>query len=218
MTSKRQSAAEAVGGIVALGGYLVFTMAVLGLHALRPDLEPTTVALSYYVHGPHGALLTLALVSLGAGSLALGLVLRAALVGRGARVVRWGVWLWGASVVAAAAFPADPMGQWSRPSLPGMIHGAVAMVGFLALPVAALALARASQEDARWQGAAGHLTPLACACVVALLVFFASLWPTLGAERPPVLLGLSERVLLVVYVTWLSASAVRALRLAGARA
>jgi hypothetical protein len=52
---------------------------------------------------------------------------------------------------------------------------------------------------------------------VSLLVFLASLWPTLGEDRPPVLLGLSERVPLTVYLTWLSASAVRAVRLAGAR-
>jgi hypothetical protein len=34
-------------------------------------------------------------------------------------------------------------------------------------------------------------------------LFVASLWPTLGADRPPVLLGLSERVLLAAYVVWL---------------
>jgi hypothetical protein len=35
-----------------------------------------------------------------------------------------------------------------------------------------------------------------------LFLFVASLCPTLGAERPPFLLGLSERVLLA-YVVWL---------------
>ena len=38
-------------------------------------------------------------------------------------------------------------------------------------------------------------------------LFTASLWPTLGAERPPVLLGLSERFLLAAYVAWLWAAA-----------
>ena len=145
-------------GIGALCGFLGFSLFVLALHVVRPELQITTVAVSYYVHGPHGGWLTVALVCLGLGSLALTLLLRRTLHVRGAGLVRWSVGLWSICVLLAAAFPADPSGRWSEPPAPaGLIHGVAALVGFLALPLAALALAWGLGGDPDWREAGKHL-------------------------------------------------------------
>jgi hypothetical protein len=203
-------------GIGALCGFLGFALVVVGLHVARPDLSAATVAVSYYVHGPYGGWLTVGLTSLGLGSLALALLLRRTLHARGAVFVQGGVGLWGVCVLLAAVFPADPMGRWTEPpSAAGLIHGVAALIGFLALPLAALALARGLRDDQDWGEAGAHLVPLGILCAVSLLAFLTSLWPTLGANRPPVLLGLTERVLLAANLAWLMTSALRGLRIAG---
>jgi hypothetical protein len=182
-------------GRVAKGGCLLFVLAVIALHAAQPDLSPLTDAVSYYVHGRHGALLTVALGALGLGSLGLSALLS---VARAGRAVSGGVALWGSCLLLGAVFPADPRGSWSGPpSGAGLVHATAAMVGFLALPSAAIARAVRSRAQ----------VALALCAAASLALFAASLWPTLGAERPPVLLGLSERFLLATYVAWLWATA-----------
>jgi hypothetical protein len=209
---------EAGLGVGALFGCGGFAVAVLVLHVLQPDLSPMTEAVSYYVHGAGGALLTAGLVSLGLGSLALAALLARTYRGAHHRIVSLGVGLWGLCALAAAAFPADPRGSWSGPpSLAGIVHGAAALLGFLALPAAALALLRGLGEDPRCRAARAYLVPLGVLCPLALGAFFLSLWPTLGAERPPVLLGLTERALLAAYLAWLAASAHHGMRVRAGR-
>ena len=171
---------------VAKGGCVVFAAAVTVLHAAQPALSPARDAVSFYVHGRLGVLLTLGLAALGFGSLAL-----SALWGG---TVRWAVRTWGACLLLGAVCAADPPGRWHQPPSPaGLVHASAAMVGFLALPVAAVALARRERRT----------VVSALATVVSLALFAASLWPTIGADRPPVLLGLWERVLLLAYVAWM---------------
>ncbi len=215
MRDGTQGSAGIGWGIAALIGCAGFVLAVGALHHVQPELRPATEAVSYYVHGPHGGWLTVGLLSLGLGSLALAILLAGTCRGRGARFVPWGVGLWGACVIAGALFPADPRGRWSEPpSLAGIIHGGAALAGFVALPLAALALGRGLRDDARWRSAGARLIVLGGVCLLSLLAFFASLWPALGGDGPPILLGLTERVLLAAYVAWLSASAIRGMRVA----
>ena len=125
-------------GRVAKGGCVLFVVAVLGLHAAQPELSPLTDAVSYYAHGRHGALLTVGLAALGVGSLGLSALLSCARAGRAAS---GGVALWGACLACCweRSSPADPRGSWSGPpSGAGLVHATAAMVGFLALPCAAI--------------------------------------------------------------------------------
>jgi hypothetical protein len=174
---------------VARGGCVVFAWAVAGLHAAQPELSAARDAVSFYVHGRLGVLLTLGLAALGVAALAL-----SALLAPAGRAARWSVGTWGACLLAGAVFAADPPGRWHEPpSFAGLVHAAAAMAGFLALPVGALALARRKPRT----------TASALSTVASLGLFAASLWPTIGAERPPVLLGLAERVLLAAYIGWM---------------
>jgi hypothetical protein len=49
---------------------------------------------------------------------------------------------------------------------------------------------------------------LAVATAVSLIVFYASLMPVFIRPGPPILLGLSERILLGLYLVWLAAVAI----------
>ena len=193
-------------GVVA--GLAIFTLTTLALHVLQPALSPRNEAVSYYVHGNYGWLLTIGLIALGTASLVLTAALRSATGGPGARAGRWLLGIWSVGVLLGGVFPADPAGNWNGPpSAAGMIHGSAAMVAFLALPAGALFLARGFRRDSRWKEVAQLLFGLAVATAVSLVVFFASLIPVFIRPGPPILLGLSERILLGLYVVWLAAVA-----------
>lgn len=195
--------------IAVLSGLAIFVATTFMLHFLQPTQSPRDDAVSYYVHGNQGWLLTIGLIALGMVSLVLSLALAAPTEGPGARPGRWLLGTWSVGVLLGGVFPADPPGNWSAlPSVAGMIHGNAAMVAFLALPAGALFLARSFRRDPRWKEAARLLFGLAVATAVSLGLFFASLMPVFIRPGPPILLGLSERVLLALYVAWLSAVAI----------
>jgi hypothetical protein len=182
--------------IVCNAGVAGFAVAAVAIHFIQPQMNPLHDALSYYMNGRLGWLLGAALTALGAGSLALA----GALPPAASRIGRWGLMLWGAGAIIGGIFPPDPMGQWDKPpSISGMVHGGAAMIAFLAFPVAAIALSRPSSRQPL-------LTATAIACAATLLVFFAALAPVFS-DRPPVLLGLVERVLLAFYLIWLAMAA-----------
>jgi hypothetical protein len=192
-------------GFMALAGVATFVLAVGALHVLQPDLSPRDEAVSYYVHGPFGWLLTVGLLALGLGSLALVAGLGPFAAGRRGRIGRVLLAVWALGVLLGAAFAADPRGQWDEPpSLAGTIHGNAALLAFLALPVAAVLLGGVLRRDERWH--AGLLGGLAVAAVVSLLLFAASLVPVFVRPGPPILLGASERLLLGCYAAWLAAA------------
>jgi hypothetical protein len=95
-------------------------------------------------------------------------------------------------------FPADPPGRWDQPSVSDMVHGTAALVAFAAFPVAALMLSRAVPRGRPVAIGSAALT-------VAFAVFLADVMdgPSLGAGGAPTLLGLVERVLIAVNLTWL---------------
>jgi len=194
---------------VAVSGVAVFALAILALHFLQPALSPRDEAVSYYVHGRHGWLLTIGLIALGTGSLALTAALVRATDGSAARAGRWLIGVWTVGVLLGGVFPADPAGNWSAPpSVAGMIHGNAAMVAFLALPIGALLLARSFRHNPEWKNRSGLLLGLAVATAVSLIAFYASLMPVFIRPGPPILLGLSERILLGLYAAWLAAVAI----------
>jgi hypothetical membrane protein len=196
---------ERLGGVSGVAGVGVFVASVAVLHFLQPELSPWDVAISDYVHGAYGWLLTLGLVAVGVGSLLLVVGLARGVHGRWASAGRLLVLLWALGQLLAGIFPTDSTRHWSEPpSFSGIVHGNAALLAFLALPAGALILLRSFRDDPRWQASARGLLALAVASLITLVLFGASLAPALVRHGLPVLLGLTERLMLAVYAAWLT--------------
>jgi hypothetical protein len=105
--------------------------------------------------------------------------------------------------------------MYTNPSAVGLIHENAARVSFIALPIAALLLSHGLRRAPEWRRSTGVLYLLAVMIVVSLIVFFTSLLPISDSLSPPILFGLTERMLLVAYAAWLCAAAIGLLRLSG---
>jgi hypothetical protein len=215
-TKQRRQAYILPEGLMAyacLSGNGCFVVAVLALHLLQPELSPLNYAVSYYVHGAQGWLFTAGLLAWGLGSAALflGLAWSIRIHSRIRGRIRAGVGLsalavWSAGVLATGMFRADP---WNKPpSATGLIHENAARVAFVALPLAALLLSHGLRRAPEWGRIAGVLRLFAVLILISQLVFFASLLPISDSFSPPVLFGLTERLLLATYAAWLCAAAV----------
>src|SRR5262245_24268168 len=129
--SSPHSSENAIRPLSSLGmaGCLVFIAGVTALHALQPELSPLSDAVSYYVHGPYGWLVTLSLIALGIGSLAITIALARSAHQPHSRVGLVALALWSLGALLGGVFPADPMGTWDQPpSISGSIHGVSAMI------------------------------------------------------------------------------------------
>jgi hypothetical membrane protein len=204
---------RAMLGAFALAGIGCFVITALALHRLQPGLSPLDQAVSYYVHGPHGWLLTVGLIGLGLGSLALTVGITLTERGPGMWAGRCFLGIWSVCVMLGGIFAADPPGHWDKPpSTSGMIHGGVAIPAFLALPIAAWLLSRSFRHDVGWTRLSAVSFTLTAAMVASLIAFALSLAPVFVTDGPPRLLGLTERILLAVNSVWLCVIAFALLR------
>jgi hypothetical protein len=187
-----------------IGGVGVFFLSATLMHWIQPDLSPVDDAVSYYMNGPFGWILGLGLVSIGLASLAELAAIRQ-VVGVSS-AAKWGsicLVIWGAGCVIGGIFPPDPRGHWGEPpSIAGLIHANVAIAAFLAFPAGSILLSGPLQESTRTR----HLRPLAYVSAISLAAFIVSLAPVFSHHAPR-WLGLSERVVLIAYLSWLVAAA-----------
>lgn len=199
-----------------LAGIALCTGLVLALHVLAPDPGPAHTMISNYALGGYRPLFDLGVLALVGASAAV----LAALVATGA--VRPGgaatgsLLTWCAGMVLVVAFPTTPT---TAPPTPGaVVHAVAAVVGFAALPLGALVIAR------DWRATHVRRAVLLRALAVASLGL---LVPVLGGFAPgsPVVLlavggvplGLLQRLLAVVDLALLVVLATGALA-QGARA
>jgi hypothetical protein len=188
----------------AMAGAGCFVLAILALHVVQPELSPLNEAMSYYVHGANGWLATVALLAIGAGSLALTIGLGLQLDGREACIGFGFLAVWSIGAILGGAFAADPRGNWDKqPTMAGAIHGIAAMVALTAFPPAAALITRNIRRNAQIGRIGRLLSALAIASVISFVAFFGSLLPVFVRPGPPVLLGLTERILLAIYAAWL---------------
>jgi Protein of unknown function (DUF998) len=196
-----------------LSGCVVFTVAVIALHVIQPELSPLRDAVSYYVHGSCGWLTTLGLIALGIGSLAITIAVARSVLGPYRQFGSAALAVWSLGALVAGVFPADPTGNWDQPpSTAGAIHGLAAVIAIVAFPLAAVALTRSVSRDHRLQSMQGVSRAVAAVVVMSFLAFMASLFPVFVTPGPPFMLGLTERVMLAAYVAWLAVVAIGLLR------
>ncbi|MFG2898970.1 DUF998 domain-containing protein [Streptomyces zaomyceticus] len=187
--------------------------AMIVTDVLNPRIDPISETVSRYVHGTGGWLITLALLSIGSASAVVARWLRH-LPGRPAarRAARGALAVWAGGVLVAGLFPADPPGQWGRPSTSDLIHGTAALPAFLALPLAASVSLRGLMTG--WPAGRRALlavTTASALTTVALGVFLVDVMsggPSLGLGGAPTLVGLVERLAITADIAWVALAAV----------
>lgn len=187
---------------------LVFVILVIILHFLNPQMNPLSVAVSEYVAGHAGFLMTIAFIARGCGELLLVIGLALGTM-RGSRSRTGLVFLALATVCTflVAIFPG-----LVAPFVPGglqnggalAIHSTAALLGFSSIALAALFWSARLRKDPRWRSSAPVSFLLGLLVLLSLLSF-------LVFSRS--FLGLTERVLEVFIVCWLSFTAWRLLAL-----
>lgn len=194
--------------LAGMAGAASFLLSTISMHWIQPGLNPSDVAVSYYMNGRLGWLLGLSLVMLGLGSIAEAAAIRRLLKAssRASRLGSVALAIWGVGCAIAGIFPPGPLsGLREPPSATGVIHAVAAITAFLAFPPAAILLSGVLRKCVGLD-----LRALAWASAISLVAFFGSiLMPT-----APRWLGLAERVLLVVYTGWLAAAAMAVCRAA----
>lgn len=176
------------------------TVMIVALHVLRPDLAPYRRAISEYVMGPYGLLMTTTFFAQSLGSLALavsvicvGLRQRRAWIGSALFIVA------AAGAAVAGLFPADAASPFPQ-TRTGAIHAAAGLLRFLSLSFALPLVSTALGTHSAWRGVARALRVLAALFVVTFVV---SILVLANLD----LFGLGQRAFIVTLLAWMSVAA-----------
>lgn len=178
--------------IASFVGILIFTILVIILHLLRPQMAPLRHTVSEYAIGPFGYLMTIAFIMRGLGEafLVIGLMLGTSSM-RGNRSWVGLVLLTLAAVCSflVAIFPGNM--QNARELL---IHSLSAFVGFASLILAALVWSRRFRKNPGLRKSATTIL------ILGLLMLFSLIGFLVGPRGFP---GLTERFLEIFITCWL---------------
>ena len=199
-------------GRLAVGAAVVALAALVALHVVSPELDPSWRMVSEYALGSHGWLLSTMFVGWGVSSFALLFAIASQVRKVGGKV---GLVFLGAAGVGELMASVFDVHQ-------AAMHGLAATIGIPSLPIAAVILSVSLGRTAPWNAARGrllttaHLTWLSLALMVATL--FIGLSRSGGQPGPGVLVGWPNRLLIAAHLAWTITVAAQALKLATAGA
>jgi hypothetical protein len=178
-----------------------FALAVIGLHFLRPDYDPSRRFISEYAVGPYGVVMRLAFFCLSAGSLALVISLYIS-IPRSARSYTALILLfsWSICVFVAGIFPTDLVGSAETSS--GNIHDQASLIGFVSIVLASFFLLR-FRKDEKWKKYHRSSLLLSVIILVTFLAFMASIIMEFT------FIGLIQRLFIILVLSWLIITARR---------
>jgi hypothetical protein len=187
---------------LSIAGVTWFAVAIVALHALRPDLDPIVYATSQYAVGPYGWLMSSAFFSMSLASfaLALGLARGVPAPARSRSGINL-LCIWATGVLIAMMFPLDPVGV--PPTLSHTIHQGTAPFTFLSLAVGMFLVSWRFKHDQHWMPL--HRTALILSLIV-LAAFVATFITFISGSA---IFGLVQRITLAVAATWLLLTATR---------
>lgn len=176
--------------------------AVVLLHVLSPDVSPASHYVSEYGNRTWGWLLSVALILIAAGLVALGAVLGDDFRARStrARLTPRLLQVSGAMLVVAALFSTDRLGgEVEAATLAGTVHGVMSIGAFCLLVLAMVLLSpRLNDEDELLGRSSALALPVALAAPAIAAVVFAIM---------PEADGLRQRMFLAIVFGWLLATA-----------
>jgi hypothetical protein len=183
--------------------FAYFALALLLMHALRPERELATTWISGYAVGRHGWVMTTAWLALSSGCLML--VLGLARGGPRSRAALLGTLLLGvlsAGTLITAIFPPGP-------SRSGEIHSISFLVNAGSILLASVLLSVGFGSDPRWRSFQRTAAALASLLVFAFVLQFFTAYFEL-------LYGLANRFFATMLIAWLLAISIRLRALAHA--
>ena len=187
--------------ITSLGALALGSVLILALHVVPPtnEISPLRRTLSQYALGPNKWVFDVAVLLVALGSaLAFSELVRRRLVRPLSAPVVFGA-LWVLSLLVVVSFTKT---DWTiGPSVGGMVHRYASVVGFVALPLAVLLVARTVFADAPgWRLAARALGALSLSGLGVLLVGVVRMLAGGGPWWLFVPLGLVERMMALAAV------------------
>lgn len=182
-------------GTIGLVGVGLNVGAIVALHVLDPGLSPVREYMSVYALGDYGWLARVADFALGVGTIGIALGLRVTLTSGKRVTASWVlVLIAGLGFVVSELFATDPTGA-ATTTASGAIHDIAGYVSLLSVLISSWMLRGVFARDSRYRHLARAQAWFAVLLTVALLLLFA-LYP-LG------LVGLFQRIFVVVGATWL---------------
>jgi hypothetical protein len=181
---------------------------LIGLHLLASDqYDPVTQTISHLVYDLHAIFLGMTLVPFGIGMMALGFGLLWAV--RRAVVPPLLIAAAGALWILAGVVPTGPEGVFDVDGggAAALIHDAAGLIAFLVIMGAMFALGWRFRKDDHWRSFARPTLIWALAAVSTFVVIVA-----LGDD----LLGLTQRMFIAVWASWLIAASLRLLSVTSA--
>ena len=173
----------------AIACFAYFAIALLLMHALRPERGVASTYISGYAVGPYGWVMTTAWLAASSGCLML--VLGLARTGPRSAAARLGTLLLAIvsiGLLLTAIFPPGPTRS-------GEIHSALFLVNVLSVLLASVLLAVGFGSDSRWRSFRRTAATLASLLVVAFVLMFLTAYTE-------VLPGLANRFFVTVLVGW----------------
>jgi len=184
-------------------GLGVAFLAILSLlHVLEPEFNPPHV-ISEYQLGRFGWLMSLAFVCLGAASLALYSAARQQIHTTAGRVWAWGLAIIGIAYFVGGIFPPDPkwfLGSWLH-GIGGLvvIFGSPIVFTFVSIGLARNDVSATAARPLLWTAAVAWLS---------LLLFSGSIVSFRTSGSGSIIVGWTNRFLIMTYVLWLLVSAI----------
>jgi Protein of unknown function (DUF998) len=189
----------------AIACFAYFALALLLMHALRPERALATTFISGYAVGRYGWVMTTAWLAFSSGCLMLMLGLARSGPRSGpARLGTLFVGILSLGALITAIFPPTP-----GPSLSGEIHGMTFFVNMACILLASVLLSVGFGSDSHWRAFQRTAATLASLLVFALVLQFL-------AAYFEVLPGLANRFFAAVLIAWLLAISIRVRALAHA--
>ena len=186
---------------IAIAAIAYFTVIIVILHFLRPDLDPISRTTSEYAVGPYGFLMTSAFfsMSLACGALVIGLY--QGIPGPARSQLGLGLLgIWAVGVLIAMISPIDPEG--APQTLAGTIHAINGPLIFFSLTVGVILISKRFRLDAKWR----PFHRLALILSLVMLGEFISVPVAMATGSE--LGGLAQRIFLTTFVTWFVLTAV----------
>jgi thiosulfate reductase cytochrome b subunit len=183
---------------VAFSGAAGFLLILAALHVLKPRLDPSWRLISEYAIGRHGWLMSLAFVSLSASCFALHFALGLSPGGVALSVVALGA-------LGSALFVADPTATpWISQTAAGRLHTVSAALFVLGFPPATTIVGwNLSGAPASTQSLLAWISLIVWAgflLFVGSIIFYGAPKCRFG---PQVRIGWQNRLMMVIYSTWL---------------